>query len=179
MKLETLENTNAGKGYAIRLDTAEVVSRCPMTGLPDYYRVIITYEPDATLVELKSLKLYFVEFLDRRTIHEDLLNTVVDDFVEAVSPKWVHVLVTANVRGDDARKGMTLPRYVSPRYCFRRASRRSQGACEHRREVEGACGRAYSRSSRSTKRAVDQRAPASANGRRWGPAGGPIPGLRS
>jgi len=99
MKLETLENTNAGKGYAIRLETAEVVSRCPMTGLPDYYRVIITYEPGASLVELKSLKLYFVEFLDMRTIHEDLLNTVVDDFIDAVSPKWVHVLVTANVRG--------------------------------------------------------------------------------
>jgi 7-cyano-7-deazaguanine reductase len=97
--LETLENSNAGKGYVIRLDTAEVVSRCPMTGLPDYYRVTITYEPDALLVELKSLKLYFVEFLDRRTLHEDLLNTVVDDLVADVSPKWVHVLVAANVRG--------------------------------------------------------------------------------
>ncbi len=99
MTLETLENTNEDKGYAIRLDTAEVVSRCPMTGLPDYYRVMITYEPEAALVELKSLKLYFVEFLDERTIHEDLLNTVVDDFIDAVKPKWVHVLVTANVRG--------------------------------------------------------------------------------
>jgi len=108
--LETLPNENGEREFVIRLETHEVVSRCPMTGLPDYYRVTITYEPDERLVELKSLKLYYVGFMDERLIHEDLLNRIVDDFVEAVRPRWVHVRVDVNVRGGIAT---TLSRFWS------------------------------------------------------------------
>lgn len=99
MALETLPNDNADREFVVRLDTAEVVARCPMTNLPDYYRVLITFEPDKLLVELKSLKLYFVEFMDRQIIHEDLLNVIVDDLVAAIEPRWLHVRVDVNVRG--------------------------------------------------------------------------------
>ena len=111
MPLETLPNRNREKEYVLRLETAEVVARCPMTGLPDFYRVTITYEPDGLLVELKSLKLYLVAFMDERMLHEDLLNRIVGDFAAAVQPRWVHVRVDVNVRGGVET---TLSRFWTP-----------------------------------------------------------------
>jgi 7-cyano-7-deazaguanine reductase len=59
----------------------------------------LSYEPDKKLVELKSLKLYFVTFRNVEILHEELTNQILDDFVHAVSPRWVNIEVRVNNRG--------------------------------------------------------------------------------
>lgn len=98
-ELEVLKNKFKGRRYVCRHKTSEVVARCPISGLPDFYTVTITYEPDEYMVELKSLKLYYVSLMNEKLFHEDLINTVLEAFVEAVRPKWVHIRVEVNVRG--------------------------------------------------------------------------------
>jgi 7-cyano-7-deazaguanine reductase len=43
----------------VRIETEEFTCVCPMTGQPDFATIVIVYVPDAWIVELKSLKLYF------------------------------------------------------------------------------------------------------------------------
>jgi 7-cyano-7-deazaguanine reductase len=59
----------------------------------------LSYEPDKKLVELKSLKLYFVTFRNVEILHEELTNTILEDFVQAISPRWVSVEVRVSNRG--------------------------------------------------------------------------------
>src|SRR4051812_39257662 len=46
----------------VRMVSDEVTALCPITGQPDWYEVAITYRPDQSCIESKSLKLYFQTF---------------------------------------------------------------------------------------------------------------------
>ena len=52
-----------------------------MTGQPDFATVMLTYVPDAKIVELKSLKLYLWSYRDEGAFHEDVTNRILDDLV--------------------------------------------------------------------------------------------------
>src|SRR5205814_1962731 len=56
----------------VRIRTEEVASLCPVTGQPDLSSVVIEYEPAASCVESKSLKLYLWGFRDRQVFAEAL-----------------------------------------------------------------------------------------------------------
>ncbi len=77
----------------------ELTSLCPETRIPDFYTLLIEYVPNAQLVELKSLKLYLDTYRQRELYHEELLNEVFRDFVNAIRPKWVRLSLEVNVRG--------------------------------------------------------------------------------
>ena len=70
-----------------------------MTGQPDFATVTITYVPNASIVELKSLKLYLWSYRDEGAFHEDVTNRVLDDLVEAVAPRRMTVRTDWLVRG--------------------------------------------------------------------------------
>lgn len=70
-----------------------------MTGQPDFATVIVAYVPDASIVELKSLKLYLWSYRDEGAFHEDVTNRILDDLVAAVSPRRMTVCTRWNVRG--------------------------------------------------------------------------------
>lgn len=59
----------------------------------------ITYVPAASIVELKSLKLYLWSFRDEGHFHEDVTNRILDDLVAAIAPKHLTVQTVWNVRG--------------------------------------------------------------------------------
>jgi 7-cyano-7-deazaguanine reductase len=59
----------------------------------------LAYEPDAKLVELKSLKLYLIAYRDLEILHEELANQILDDLVSAVNPRWASIQLEVNVRG--------------------------------------------------------------------------------
>ncbi len=63
--LETFPNPRPERDYEIQIQCPEFTSVCPMTGLPDFGEIRITYMPDARCVELKSLKYYLVEFRNK------------------------------------------------------------------------------------------------------------------
>jgi 7-cyano-7-deazaguanine reductase len=98
-ELVALDNPHPGRDYEIRCETPELTCVCPMTGQPDFATVTITYVPAASIVELKSLKLYLWSYRDEGAFHEDVTNRILDDLVAAVGPKRMTVRTDWLVRG--------------------------------------------------------------------------------
>jgi len=98
-KLDTFENPQPGRNYEIRFDCPEFTCLCPVTGQPDFATIKIHYVPDATCVELKSLKLYLWSFRDEGQFHEAVTNRILDDLVAAISPRQMTVRGDFWVRG--------------------------------------------------------------------------------
>ncbi len=97
--LETFANPNPERDYEIEFDCPEFTCLCPLTGQPDFARFHITYVPDRTCVELKSLKLYLWSYRDVGAFHEAVTNRVLDDLVAAVKPRFMEVRAEWFVRG--------------------------------------------------------------------------------
>ena len=97
--LETFPNPSPERDYEIRMDCPEFTCLCPRTGQPDFARFTISYVPDRTCVELKSLKLYLWSFRDEGHFHEAVTNRILDDLVAAVQPRSMEVRGEFNVRG--------------------------------------------------------------------------------
>jgi 7-cyano-7-deazaguanine reductase len=70
-----------------------------MTGQPDFATVTISYVPDRSIVELKSLKLYLWSYRQEGAFHEDVTNRMLDDLVAALAPRRVTVRTDWLVRG--------------------------------------------------------------------------------
>jgi 7-cyano-7-deazaguanine reductase len=97
--IEVVDNKNAGRDYAVNIEFPEFTCVCPRTGLPDFATIKIEYIPDKSIIELKSLKLYFVSFRNVGTFHEDVVNKILDDLVAACRPRKMTVVGEFGVRG--------------------------------------------------------------------------------
>lgn len=97
--LETFPNPRPERTYEIAIDCPEFTSMCPKTGLPDFGTIRIRYEPDATCVELKSLKYYLLEFRNRGIFYEAATNQILDDLVQACQPRRMTVTGDFSARG--------------------------------------------------------------------------------
>ena len=97
--LETFPNPRPEREYEIAIDCPEFTSLCPKTGLPDFGAIRITYVPDASCVELKSLKLYMIEFRNRGIFYEAVTNQILDDLVALLRPRRMTVVGDFSVRG--------------------------------------------------------------------------------
>jgi 7-cyano-7-deazaguanine reductase len=97
--LETFPNPRPERDFEIAISCPEFTSVCPVTGLPDFGEIRITYVPDATCVELKSLKYYLLEFRNRGIFYEAATNQILDDLVAAISPRRMTVVGHFSARG--------------------------------------------------------------------------------
>lgn len=97
--LETFPNPRPEREFEISISCPEFTSVCPMTGLPDFGEIRITYIPDATCVELKSLKYYMLEFRNKGIFYEAATNQILDDLVSALSPRRMVVVGNFSARG--------------------------------------------------------------------------------
>ena len=97
--LVAVPNPRPGRDYEVRCTTPEFTSVCPLTGQPDFATVTISYVPEASIVELKSLKLYLWSYRDEGAFHEDVTNRVLDDLVAAIAPRRMTVTTDWLVRG--------------------------------------------------------------------------------
>jgi 7-cyano-7-deazaguanine reductase len=70
-----------------------------MTGQPDFATVRLSYIPDQSIVELKSLKLYLWSYRGEGAFHEDVTNRILDDLVAALAPRHMTVTTDWLVRG--------------------------------------------------------------------------------
>jgi 7-cyano-7-deazaguanine reductase len=77
---------NQYPGYQIEIAVPEFTSVCPKTGLPDFGTLTLTYTPDARCLELKSFKLYLLEFRNLGIFYENVVNRVLADVVRAAKP---------------------------------------------------------------------------------------------
>ena len=97
--LEVVENAHQNKTYTVKISIPEFNCVCPKTGLPDFGIINIEYVPNKYIVELKSLKLYIVQFRNVGIFHEDVTNKILDDFKRACSPKKITIHGDFNPRG--------------------------------------------------------------------------------
>ena len=80
-------------------ETDEFTAVCPWTGLPDFGRLTITYLPDRSLIELKSLKYYLTSFRNVGILQEHAVNRILNDLVELVKPLSITVEALYRERG--------------------------------------------------------------------------------
>ena len=95
------------------MTTPEFTSLCPIGGMeddaerlkqlqggaPDFATIDITYVPDASCLELKSLKTYLWSFRNEGIFYERVVNRILDDLVAACAPRYMRVVGDFNVRG--------------------------------------------------------------------------------
>ncbi len=89
--LESFPNKHPENEYWVKFNCPEFTSLCPKTGQPDFATLYISYVPDASLVESKSLKLYLFSFRNHGDFHEDCVNIIMKDLIALLSPKYIEV----------------------------------------------------------------------------------------
>lgn len=89
--LDAVPNPHAGTPYVVRFTAPEFTSICPVTGQPDFARLIIDYVPARHIVESKSLKLFLGSFRNHGAFHEDCTLLIAKRIVDAIEPEWLRI----------------------------------------------------------------------------------------
>lgn len=97
--IDSFPNQFPGRDYEIEFVAAEFTSVCPMTGLPDFGTIIVTYTPGERCIELRSFKYYLTKFRNQGIFYENVVNQILDDIVAAVAPSFLTVTGDFNTRG--------------------------------------------------------------------------------
>jgi 7-cyano-7-deazaguanine reductase len=86
-------------GYEIEIAMPEFTSVCPKTGLPDHGTLKLRYVPDKLCLELKSFKMYTLEYRNLGIFQENVVNRMLADVVKAAHP------ISATVVGEFTPRG--------------------------------------------------------------------------
>ena len=97
--IDVVDNLVRERSYSVTFTIPEFTCVCPMTGQPDFATLHITYVPDASLIELKALKLYINAYRNIGIFHEFVTNKILDDLVAACKPQRMEIEGDFNVRG--------------------------------------------------------------------------------
>ncbi len=95
--LETIDY--AGNPQEITYETEEFSAVCPFSGLPDIAFVSIRYIPSGKLIELKSLKYYFISFRNVGIYQEAATNRIYNDISKLLNPVYLRIETVYNIRG--------------------------------------------------------------------------------
>lgn len=98
--LEAMPYQYAGqRSIDIEIKQPEFTSVCPMTGLPDFGCITITYTPNRQIVELKSLKYYLMQYRNVGIFYEHVVNKILEDLSAAIAPHRIMVIGEFTSRG--------------------------------------------------------------------------------
>ncbi|MBM3555974.1 MAG: NADPH-dependent 7-cyano-7-deazaguanine reductase QueF [Alphaproteobacteria bacterium] len=89
--LETVPNPHPGTLYLVRFVCPEFTSLCPVTGQPDFAHLVLDYVPNRSLVESKSLKLFFFSYRDHAGFHEACTVEIAKRLTQVLAPKWLRI----------------------------------------------------------------------------------------
>ena len=98
-ELHVFPNPAPGRDYVIQFQVPEFTCHCPLTGQPDFAHFTIDMIADELCVELKSLKMYFWSYRNEGAFHERVTNTIVDDIVATIRPRFIRIHADWYVRG--------------------------------------------------------------------------------
>jgi len=93
------EANPAGAVGTIHIECPEFTCLCPITGQPDFAKIVVDYQPVRLCIESKSLKLYIGSFRMFGEFHEACVNRICNDLVKLLSPKQL------TVRGEFTPRG--------------------------------------------------------------------------
>ncbi|MFA6618285.1 MAG: preQ(1) synthase [Candidatus Neomarinimicrobiota bacterium] len=88
-----------GEDQLIHLNYPEFSAVCPYSGLPDIAEIDVSYIPSDKIVELKSLKYYYMSYRNVGIYQEDMTNRLYVDLKELLDPKELYIRTRYNVRG--------------------------------------------------------------------------------
>ena len=77
----------------------EFAAVCPFSGLPDTGIVWVDYNPQNKLVELKSLKYYFISFRNVGIYQEDVTSRIFNDLYPLLEPEELLFKTRYSTRG--------------------------------------------------------------------------------
>ena len=113
-RLESWPNPHQDRDYVTHFEIPEFTCLCPRSGFPDFATIVIDYVSGKSIVELKSLKLYINGYRDRQISHESATNTILNDLVALLAPRWMRVVGDFTVRGNI--KTIIFVEHTSPEY---------------------------------------------------------------
>lgn len=98
--LETFKSPSV-KEYVVVFEQEhnEFTSLCPKTGQPDFATFKISYRPDKSCVESKSLKVYLQSYRNSSGFGEAITNKIADDLFAVLQPQWIEVQGIFSPRG--------------------------------------------------------------------------------
>jgi 7-cyano-7-deazaguanine reductase len=102
--LDPIPFQNEEKSAWVEIVNPEFTSLCPKTGLPDFGTVTIKYLPDGSIVELKSLKYYFLQYRNTGIYYENLTQLILDHLVNVLEPFEMVVEAVFTSRGGVSSK---------------------------------------------------------------------------
>ena len=111
--LEAIPFQYPGTTTEVVYETEEFTAVCPWTGLPDFGRLAITYVPQDSLVELKSLKYYLTSFRNVGILQEHAVNRILNDLAALLKP--VSMTVEAEYRERGGIRGRATARHGKER----------------------------------------------------------------
>lgn len=98
--LEVIDyNYRLERDIDIGIEQPEFTSVCPMTGLPDFGSILISYRPDQVIIELKSLKYYLLQYRNVGIFYEHVVNHILNDLAAVSKPKRMTVTGKFTARG--------------------------------------------------------------------------------
>jgi 7-cyano-7-deazaguanine reductase len=89
--LESVPNPHTDVNYAVRFTCPEFTSLCPLTGQPDFAKIIIDYVPNKKIIESKSLKLFMHSFRNHGDFHEACTIYIAKRIIKEIKPKWLRI----------------------------------------------------------------------------------------
>jgi 7-cyano-7-deazaguanine reductase len=90
-------------GYEIKIKCPEITFE-GVKGQPDFALLYITFFPNNSIIELKSLKDYFYQFRSKMLSYERLINVIYDDLVDVYRPSRLRLVMICNARGGISSK---------------------------------------------------------------------------
>lgn len=97
--LEVFDNPFPDRDYLIDTVCPEFTSVCPKTGQPDFGTLTISYVPDKSCFELKSLKMYLQQYRNHGAFYENVTNSILTDLAEVVRPRRMKIVADFTPRG--------------------------------------------------------------------------------
>ena len=99
-QLESRPNPHLDRNAVEHLEIPEFTCLCPRSGFPDFAAITIDYVPDQYIVELESLKLYINSYRNRQVGHESSPNTILNNLMDLLTPRWMRVVADFSIRGN-------------------------------------------------------------------------------
>jgi 7-cyano-7-deazaguanine reductase len=97
--LDVFPNPAPQRDYVIQFQVPEFTCFCPLTGQPDFAHFTIDCIADKLCIELKSLKMYMWSYRNDGAFHEKVTNSILDDMVRAIDPRYLRITAKWYVRG--------------------------------------------------------------------------------
>jgi 7-cyano-7-deazaguanine reductase len=88
-----------GRDLTVTIEQPEFTSVCPMTGLPDFGTVTVTYVPRLRIVELQSLKFYLLQYRQVGVFYEHAVHRILGHLVDLLDPVRMTVSIRYTPRG--------------------------------------------------------------------------------